>query len=240
MPPTSARKRGRPIRVSREAVVAATTQLLITEGLGGFSMRRLAGELGVSTAAIYHHFPTRNALFFAVLSARADELDRPQLPDDPRDRLVTIVVYLIDTLDQLPWVLDILVRGETFGRAAIWILDGFISAANELGASDAEALWMYNVMWRFALGELMTRRAADERRQATSEGQPPPHWTDTATPELLADFPAVVRLLPQWSTAAARYSTAHAARHIIDGLTLAIVDPDQHAETGPDPRPCRP
>ncbi|MEV0296479.1 helix-turn-helix domain-containing protein [Nocardia sp. NPDC050710] len=214
----AARKRGRPIKVGRDTVVAATTQLLATEGVEGFSMRRLACELGVSTAAIYHHFPTKNALFFAVLSARADELDRPSLPDDPRDRLVTIVVYLIDTLHQLPWVLDILVTGETFGRAAMWILDEFVRAANELGASDDEAVYMYTVMWRFALGELMTRRAADQREQATAAGNPPPHWTDAATPEALAEFPAVVRLLPRWLHNTARYDTATAARHMINGL----------------------
>lgn len=218
MSPTAARKRGRPIKVGRDAVVTATTQLLATEGVDGFSMRRLARELGVSTAAIYHHFPTKNALFFAVLSARADELDRPWLPDDPRDRLVTIVVYLIDTLHQLPWVLDILVTGETFGRAAMWILDEFVRAANELGASDDEAVYAYNVMWRFALGELITRRAADERDEATAAGNPPPHWTDVATPEVLAEFPTVVRLLPRWSHHTARYDTAAAARHMINGL----------------------
>ncbi|MFJ1456674.1 TetR/AcrR family transcriptional regulator [Nocardia sp. N2S4-5] len=218
MPPTATPRRGRPIRVDRETVVTATTQLLTTAGVDGFTMRGLARELGVSVAAIYHHFPTKNALFFAVLSARADELARPPLPDDPRERLVAIVVYLIDTLHRLPWVLDILVTGETFGRAAMWILDEFVRAANELGAPDEDAVVLYGVMWRFALGELMARRAAEKRDQAAAEGHPPEHWTEGATPELLAEFPAVVRLLPHWTQSTARYDTATAARRMLDGL----------------------
>lgn len=218
MSSTTTPKRGRPIRVDRETVVSATTRLLTTAGVDGFTMRRLARELGVSVAAIYHHFPTKNALFFAVLSARADELERPALPDDPRERLVTIVVYLIDTLHQLPWVLDILVTGETFGRAAMWILDEFVRAANELGAADEDAVVLYGVMWRFALGELMARRAADKRDRADADGHPPGHWTEAATPELLAEFPAVVRLLPHWARSTARYDTATAARRMLDGL----------------------
>lgn len=152
-------------------------------------MRRLARELDVSVAAIYYHFPTKNALFFAVLSARADELERLTLPEDPRERLVTIVVYLIDTLHRLPWVLDILVTGETFGRAAMWILDEFVRAANELGASDEDAVVLYGVMWRFALGELMARRAAEKRDQAAADGRPPAHWTEAATPNSSPDSP---------------------------------------------------
>ena len=218
MPPSAGRKRGRPIRLDRDTVVNTTDRLLATEGVAGFSMRRLARELGGSTAAIYHHFPTRNELFFAVLSARADQLDRPSLPDDPRERLVTIVVYLVDTLHQLPWVLDILVTGETFGRAALWILDEFVHAANELGADDDEASYAYGVVWRFVLGELMTRRAADERARATAAGAPPQHWTDTAAAEMLADFPHVARVLPHWSRNTARYDTATATRDIINGL----------------------
>ncbi|WP_369028653.1 TetR/AcrR family transcriptional regulator, partial [Nocardia farcinica] len=88
MPNSAPRRRGRPIRLEREAVLAATDDMLATEGAGAFSMRRLAGRLGVSTAAIYHHFPTKGALFFAVLNARADDLRQPRLPADPRDRLV--------------------------------------------------------------------------------------------------------------------------------------------------------
>ncbi|MEU6562859.1 TetR/AcrR family transcriptional regulator [Nocardia nova] len=212
------RKRGRPIRLDRDTVVVTASRLLATDGAAGFSLRGLARELGVSTAAIYHHFPTRNDLFFAVLSARADELERPPLPGDPRERLVTIVVYLVDILHRLPWVVDILITGETFGRAAMWILDEFVRAANELGADDEKAIYLYGVMWRFVLGELISRRAAEDRARAAAEGHPPQHWTDTATPEMLADFPNVVRLLPQWPGAVAHYDTATATRDMLNGL----------------------
>ncbi|AHH19710.1 putative transcriptional regulator, TetR family [Nocardia nova SH22a] len=215
------RKRGRPIRLDRDTVVVTAARLLAADGAAGFSLRGLARELGVSTAAIYHHFPTRNDLFFAVLSARADELERPPLPSDPRERLVTIVVYLVDTLHRLPWVVDILITGETFGRAAMWILDEFVRAAHELGADDEKAIYLYGVMWRFVLGELISRRAAEERARAATEGHPPQHWTDTATPEMLADFPNVVRLLPQWPRAVADYDTATATRDMLNGLLPA-------------------
>ncbi|WP_370012044.1 TetR/AcrR family transcriptional regulator [Nocardia cyriacigeorgica] len=222
MPNSAPRRRGRPIRLEREAVLAATDDMLATEGAGAFSMRRLAGRLGVSTAAIYHHFPTKGALFFAVLNARADDLRQPRLPADPRDRLVAIVVYLIDTLRELPWVVDILLTGETYGRAAMWILDEFVGCARALGATDEQAIYWYSVLWRFTLGELTARRAADERADAAAHGQTPPHWTDSAAPDLLDSFPAALAVVPHWTAAVARYDTEKAVRDIVEGLAANL------------------
>lgn len=188
-------------------------------------MRRLAGRLGVSTAAIYHHFPTKGALFFAVLNARADDLQQPDLPADPRDRLVAIILYLIDTLHELPWVVDILLTGETYGRTALWILDEFVGCARTLGATEEQAVYLYSVLWRFTLGELTARRAADERADATRRGQAPPHWTESAAVDRLDDFPAAVGVLPQWTTAVARYDVRKAVSDVVDGL-VANLAPD--------------
>ncbi|AFU03703.1 TetR/AcrR family transcriptional regulator [Nocardia brasiliensis] len=216
------RRRGRPIRVPRDDVVTVTTRLLTAGGAQAFSMRKLADELGVSTAAVYHHFPTKAALMIAVLSARADELDRPDLPADPRDRLVAIVAYLIDVLHQMPWVADILVSGESFGRAAMWILDEFVDTATRLGATDDYAGYMYAAIWRFVLGELMMRRAEDERAEAARRGDPRPRWTDQADDEILAEFPTTVRMLPKWATIRDEYRTSTAVGHLIDGLIAGI------------------
>ncbi|MBF6175170.1 TetR/AcrR family transcriptional regulator [Nocardia blacklockiae] len=218
MPNPAPRRRGRPVRLERDAVLAATGDMLAADGASAFSMRRLAGRLGVSTAAIYHHFPTKGALFFAVLDARADDLRQPELPADPRERLVAIVLYLIDTLHEMPWVVDILLTGETYGRAAMWILDEFVGCARSLGATEEQAVYLYSVLWRFTLGELTARRAADDRAAATRRGRTPPHWTDSAASDLRDDFPSAVAALPHWTTAVARYDTRKAVCDIVDGL----------------------
>lgn len=218
------RGRGRPVRVSREAVLAAATRMLSADGDAGFSMRKLADELDASTAAVYHHFPTKADLYIAVLGALADELDRPALPADPRARLVVIVNHLIEALHELPWVADILVGGESFGRSAMWILDEYVTAANELGASDEYAGYMYNVTWRFVLGELIMRRAEAERAAAAAAGAPRPRWTDQATSELLDDFPAVMRMMPKWPAIRVAYRPHSAVEHLVDGLIRGIPD----------------
>ncbi|MFD4444781.1 TetR/AcrR family transcriptional regulator [Nocardia sp. NPDC058519] len=214
------RGRGRPVRMSRDVVIATAERILRTAGHAGFSMRGLADELGISTAAIYHHFPTKAALFTAVLSVRAEELRRPELPEAPRERIVAIVDYLIETLHDMPWVIDVLVAGESFGRAAMWILDEFVGAAVESGMSDEYAGYMYGVAWRFVVGELMMRRAEAERVAAEKNGDPRPRWTDDVSDEL-AEYPVVVRMMPKWDAIRVDYDSAAAVAALIDGLLVA-------------------
>lgn len=221
MPHAPSRRRGRPIRVTRDAVVTAATRLLAAEGAPAFSMRRLASDLGVSTAAIYQHFPTKAALFTVILGALADDLRRPELPEAPRDRLIAITDYLIDTLHQLPWVADILVTGQSTGRSAMWMLNEFIDAAVELGASDRRAGYMYLTVWRFIVGELMSRRAAQAHHQTGTEPALP-YWSDLITVDQLADFPTAARLLPQWADIRAEFRAETAVPDIIDGLIAGI------------------
>src|SRR5258707_6791147 len=41
-------------------------------GYGGFSFRDLAAELGIKSASVHHHFPTKAALAAAVVRRYAD------------------------------------------------------------------------------------------------------------------------------------------------------------------------
>lgn len=60
------------VRYRRADVVDAAIALLDEHGLAGWSMRRLAGELGVQPSALYHHFGGKEELLAAV----ADEILR--------------------------------------------------------------------------------------------------------------------------------------------------------------------
>ncbi|WP_068018945.1 TetR/AcrR family transcriptional regulator [Nocardia mexicana] len=219
---STTRRRGRPVRAGRDDIVATSSRMLASGGAGAFSMRRLADELGVSTAAVYHHFPTKTRLFIAVLGARADELERPELPADPRDRLVALSVHLLAALRRFPWVVDILLSGEAFGRAALWILDEFIATATRLGADDEYAGYMYITVWRYLVGCIVSEHADDERRAAAAGEDPPPHWTAEIDAEDLADLPAIQRVLPIWPAVHGGYQPQAAIEHLVDGLLARI------------------
>ena len=50
----------------REALLAATLELIESEGIGAVSLRQVARAAGVSPGAPYHHFPDRAALLTAL------------------------------------------------------------------------------------------------------------------------------------------------------------------------------
>lgn len=61
-------RRGKPSHREdlRGELLAAGVAYVLREGHEGLSMRKLAEEIGVSSAAPYHHFPDRRALLTAV------------------------------------------------------------------------------------------------------------------------------------------------------------------------------
>jgi len=77
-------KRG---RLSREGIVAAAMTLLDREGEAGFSMRKLAGELGVDPMALYHYHANRKALMRDVLQALMEAWELPEPGPDWRHDL---------------------------------------------------------------------------------------------------------------------------------------------------------
>lgn len=64
----------RPVGLTRESIVTAALAAMDRDGIDGFSMRRLANELGVTVQALYWHFDNKDALCLAVVERARDEL----------------------------------------------------------------------------------------------------------------------------------------------------------------------
>lgn len=71
--------------VDRRAVLDAASRLLVSEGPGALTMRRLASEVGASTMVLYSRFASREQLMGELLaegfSRFADALGAVSLPD---------------------------------------------------------------------------------------------------------------------------------------------------------------
>jgi AcrR family transcriptional regulator len=66
------------VRRSKEAVLAATFQLLSETGYGGATIDAVAHRSGVAKTTIYRHWPTRSAL---LLDACSKLGSKPEVPD---------------------------------------------------------------------------------------------------------------------------------------------------------------
>ena len=119
--------------MTTEAVLAAATEILERDGLLGLSMRRLAGELGVSTSTVYWHAGTRDELLDKLIEQITDELGnvRPQ-GSDPVERIGSMIRSLLDEVRARPQLISL---SATQGRGEAIFTKAQVALAHELAAA---------------------------------------------------------------------------------------------------------
>ncbi|MBF6439247.1 TetR/AcrR family transcriptional regulator C-terminal domain-containing protein [Nocardia cyriacigeorgica] len=141
--PTRRRASGTPLT----AVTIARTAVDLADrfGLDGLSTRRLAGELGVATAALYRHYADREALLAAMT-----ELVLAEVPPPPPEltgwrELVAHEAHQEWQLYQRhPWLLPVLARTRPpVGPALFDMLERTFSALDQPSMTPHEILSIY-------------------------------------------------------------------------------------------------
>lgn len=90
---------------TRELILDACRELLLTEGFHGLSMRKLAAKIGYSATAIYFHFPDKDALLGELVEREFMKFrrafDQAGQVADPIERLrVMGMIYVEFGLEQ--------------------------------------------------------------------------------------------------------------------------------------------
>lgn len=85
----------------RRTILAAAARLFARDGYAAISMRDLAEEIGITPAALYHHFPDKEALYCGVLEfvfAEKAMTSSALLQGDeaPEVRLERFIAWLVD------------------------------------------------------------------------------------------------------------------------------------------------
>lgn len=161
--PKQARARGRPPRVSREAIVATARAIVDAEGIDALTMRRVADELAIVPMAIYRHVRDKDELLVFLLDAAYRELRKPRLPKDPRRRVITLWTFLHAGLERYPWVIEALVRSDLIAPSVLTQMDEIIKSFVDCGLTIAQAADAYRITWQFTVGALNLRAAMLKR-----------------------------------------------------------------------------
>lgn len=99
---TAAPRRGRP-GYDRTQALDAAVAVFIEQGYDGTSISALAGKLGVTKSALYHHFDSKEAILAEALSVALDGLDTviaaaEQAPGSALDRLTHAITGAVQLL----------------------------------------------------------------------------------------------------------------------------------------------
>jgi TetR/AcrR family transcriptional regulator, tetracycline repressor protein len=97
--------------LSREAVVRGAVDLLQRQGLGGFSLRRLAAELGVDSMALYSHVRNKDDLLGAAVG-HAFSSARPAGDGEWWEQVRDTFREHRRVIREQPWVLAVMLSGS--------------------------------------------------------------------------------------------------------------------------------
>ena len=194
----------------------AAEAIIEREGVDALSMRRLARELDSSTMALYRHVRDRDDLLVLLLDRLAADLPRPpRLPREPRKRLLALFKVLYEGLDQSPWVVQVLVRGDLMAPSVLWLIEEILAAFVAAGLSVEQAADAYLTAWRFTVGELIVSHST--ARQSAELDRHPFQLELLAAVES-GELPMLAALTDYWPKARQRKSYQARLAKVLDGL----------------------
>ncbi|HZF89907.1 TetR/AcrR family transcriptional regulator [Streptomyces sp.] len=206
---------GRAHRLSRETIRDAAQQILRDEGPQNLSMRRLAKEMSSTPMALYHHVRDKGELLMLLLDAHAESFPRPDLPEEPRERLLASAQLLHDILADCPWIVEVLTSDSFVSVSALWIVESLIDSAIRCGLTQEDAVYVYRVIWYYTIGELTVRF---RRERALSETKGTPQRERTMAALNAEELPRLAHLGSRWGELAAADNHRRGLEAIVEGL----------------------
>src|SRR6476661_1481421 len=167
----------RPPTIDRDAVLDTAIRLLDAEGVEALTMRRLAGELGVSAMAPYRHVGSRDELLMVLVDRLAARLVYPSRPRDPKGTMLVVWSTIYDSLAEHSWVPEVLARRRMMAPSVLGAIEEIHKALRDAGLSTEGAVRAYRLMWNFTLGSLLVRAGASSEapnQQQELRGAPDP------------------------------------------------------------------
>ncbi|BDH55587.1 TetR/AcrR family transcriptional regulator [Tsukamurella sp. PLM1] len=149
-------RRGRPPSITRERIVERALVRLDEAGVDGLTMKELAGDLGVTTMALYRHVDDKENLLALALDAIAEPFAAIAFPEEPRACIRLAMTTLYEALTAHPWVPEALIRPQRIGRGALLLTDAVMGATYELTGDRAAALSAYRALWSLTLGSVLS------------------------------------------------------------------------------------
>jgi AcrR family transcriptional regulator len=208
-------KTGRPPRLSQELIVSAAAAVIAREGMQRFTVQRLADELHSSPMAIYRHVRDKDHLIVLLLDKLVRDLPQPDMPADPRDRVLLAFQVMRDGLAQHPWVVEILSAGDLMAPAVLWLIEEILAGCVACGLSLEQAAAAYRMLWRFTVGEMVIRDATARRTRQLGRQ---PFLLRVLEDAPARELPNLAAASQYWIAARGRDTYAEDLKELVDGL----------------------
>ena len=160
-------QRGSPVHkgITAELVVEAALELTREQGFDGWSIRELAGRLGVATSAIYHHVGGREVVARRAVQSLVAGFERTPADLPWQQWFEQTLLRIRRGLQEYPGVAHwLLMHGPSMPEATD-IVDAGIGALERAGFGSRSA-YAYSLLFNLAVGTIVL---SDDRRLATAD-----------------------------------------------------------------------
>jgi AcrR family transcriptional regulator len=213
---TATGRTGRPPATSRAQILAAARRLIDREGWESLTVRRLAAELGVGATTLYHHVRDKDDLIVQLVNEHVDGVPRPDLPADPRDRIIVAWTTIHEALASWPWGADVLTSDgflARLGDSALWFVETILAGAVDHGCTRLQAVDLFRSVWYYTVGEILVRaRSARRRAGVPLQAEPSLRALDPSR------YPHLAAIGDDWPARAALDLYPEVVQIFVDGL----------------------
>lgn len=212
------RRTGRPPVTSRAEILAAARRLIDRDGWETLTIRRLATEMGIGATTLYHHVRNKQDLLLLLLSEYTGQLPQPELPSEPRERIIVAATALHDALAAWPWAAEVVTTDGFVGlldESAVWMVEAIVAGAIDHGCTPLQAVDLFRSIWYYTAGEILVRAHSAGRRADDALPAHPDGFFGRLDPSRM---PRLTAIGDQWPTLAARDTYPKGLRAFVDGL----------------------
>jgi AcrR family transcriptional regulator len=149
--PSAAAVPDRP-RLSREEVLHSALRLIDGQGLDGFTMRKLAQELGVDPMAVYNYVDDKGALLDGLVEVLWAELDLGRDDAGWEDALRSLARSIRALAHAHPQAYPLLVNRQVMPASALRACDVTLRRLERAGFERAGAAEALRTVWAYAIG----------------------------------------------------------------------------------------
>jgi TetR/AcrR family tetracycline transcriptional repressor len=143
------------VRYHRADVVGRAIEVLDDYGLADLTMRRLGAELGVQPSALYHHFPSKQALLAAVADEILARGRRPRRPASWDAQVVTVCDELREAMLAYRDGAELVATVHAFELGAAAPYDDLLAMLAEAGLDPASARVAARALLHFTFGHVL-------------------------------------------------------------------------------------
>lgn len=194
-PVRAPRRRAPRNSLNADRILDAAITLLDRDGAEAFTMRALAGQLGVATMAVYSHFRGKEEISDAAAKRLLDTIELPPGGTaDPAGELREVCRQVYRLFTEHPSALQLLTARPVRGDEAIAVIDRMLGLLRRAGLSGPDAACAHVALMQYTVGAALWNI---RRRHAVCE-EGLGERVRTGLDSIPADrYPTLVQLAPE-------------------------------------------